>query len=66
LTRALVPAISFNTGFDFGGKNRDVLLVGKRKPALSSTLDARRIERHARDCWKMADESARNPELQPG
>jgi hypothetical protein len=63
--RALGPTIAFDEGFEYNGKNRDVLLVGKRKPFLNSTLDARRIERHVSEFRKMVDEFTHGPELQP-
>jgi len=43
---ALAPLRRFAEPRTYNGKQRDVLLVGKRKPFLNSVVDAERIRRH--------------------
>lgn len=49
----------------YGGKERDVLLVGKRKPFLSSTIDAKRIERHVAEFERLVAAFRADPSLSP-
>ncbi len=44
---------------------KNILVVGKRKPWLSSTADSSRIKRYVDDFWRMVDQFKRNPEMQP-
>ena len=53
------------TPFEDGGKIKDVLLVGKRKPLLSSVADQARISKHVDDFWQMVDTFRRDPALAP-
>lgn len=48
-----------------GAPPRDVQVMGKRKPWLSSTTDATRIERYASDFWSMVERFRASPELHP-
>ena len=41
-----LSALLLTTPFDIDGKQRDVLLIGKRKPWLNSEEDAARIQKH--------------------
>lgn len=64
-SEALEPLRRFSKPFSYNGKDRDVLLVGKRKPFLSSTADASRIEKHIADFERMVAEFRRDPSLPP-
>jgi hypothetical protein len=61
---ALAPVIDVTPSED-NGKIKDTLLVGKRKPYLSSATDQARITRHIDDYWHMVSEFQRNPTLLP-
>jgi hypothetical protein len=51
--------------FEEGGKVKDVLLVGKRKPFLSSVADQGHIKKHVDEFWQMVHTFRRDPALGP-
>jgi hypothetical protein len=62
---ALEPVRHLDKGFEYGGKLRDVLLVGKGKPYLNSGSDAKRINRHVDEFWRFVERYEQNPSLEP-
>lgn len=65
-TRSLEPVWSFmDRPIGKGDRQRDMLVVGKRKPWLNSKRDARRIERYVDEFWRMVEQFRQNPELLP-
>jgi hypothetical protein len=63
-SRALAPVIEVSP-FEDGGRTKDALLVGKRKPFLSSVADRARIRKHVDEFWQMVDTFRRDPALAP-
>jgi hypothetical protein len=63
-SRVLAPLIEVSP-FEDGGKTKDVLLVGKRKPFVSSVADQARIKKHVDEFWRMVDTFRRDPALAP-
>jgi hypothetical protein len=47
------------------GPDRDVLVMGKRKPFLSSHDDASRVQRYVDDYWKLVARFRHDPSLEP-
>ena len=47
------------------GLDRDVLVMGKRKPFLSSHGDAGRVQRYVDDYWKLVARFRDDPSLEP-
>ncbi len=65
-SRSLEPLWTFrDSPLRDGGTKKDVLIVGRGKPWLSSKPDAKRIERYEAEFWRMVDEFREDPELQP-
>lgn len=66
--RSLAAVVHPERTYEYHGKTRDVLLVGKRKPFLSSTEDAGRIARHVAAFDAMVREFRADPSLraEPG
>jgi hypothetical protein len=62
---SLAPIVPFERPFELGGKTRDVLLVGKRKPYLNSVTDEARIRKHVEGFFQMVDDFRRAPTLGP-
>jgi hypothetical protein len=62
---SLGPVVQFERPFELEGKSKDVLLVGKRKPFLSSVTDEVRIRKHVDEFWQMVDDFRRDPTLKP-
>jgi hypothetical protein len=58
-------AILLTTPFEDDDKQRDVLLVGKRKPWLNAELDAARIQKHVSRFEQLVTSFRSDPELQP-
>lgn len=48
-----------------GSPSRDVLVMGKRKPFLSSTADASRIQRYVDNYWRLVERYRDDPTLEP-
>jgi hypothetical protein len=44
---------------------KDVMLIGKRKPFLNSTVDSKRIQRHVDDFWANVERFREHPSLPP-
>lgn len=63
-SRVLSPLADI-TPFEEGGKIKDVLLVGKRKPFLSTAADQARINKHVDEFWQMVDAFRLDPGLKP-
>ncbi len=63
---SLAPLVQLERPLELGGKTRDVLLVGKRKPFLNSVTDAARIRKHVDGFVEMVDDFRRDPTLKPG
>lgn len=49
-----------------GSAPKDVLVIGKRKPFLSSNSDATRVQRYLDDFWALVERFRENPDLEPG
>lgn len=64
-SEALAPFLPLTSPFQDGGKARDVLLIGKRKPFLNSELDAARIRKHELSFEQMVSSFRRDPSLEP-
>jgi hypothetical protein len=64
-SRSLAAVVHLDRPYEYRGKTRDVLLVGKRKPMLSSVVDAARIERHVAAFEAMVREFRDDPALLP-
>jgi hypothetical protein len=62
---SLAPLVQLERPLELGGKSRDVLLVGKRKPFLNSVTDAARIRKHVDGFVQMVDDFRRDPTLMP-
>lgn len=62
---SLSPLVQLERPLELGGKTRDVLLVGKRKPFLNSVTDAPRIKKHVDGFVQMVDDFRRDPGLRP-
>ena len=62
---ALSAILPLTTPFHDGGKSRDVLLIGKRKPFLNSELDAARIRKHELGFQEMVATFRADPSLNP-
>jgi hypothetical protein len=62
---ALTPVVQFERPFKLDGKDKDVLLVGKRKPFLNSVTDEVRIRKHVNEFWQMVGDFQRDPTLKP-
>lgn len=62
---ALAATLPLSTTFHDGGKTRDVLLIGKRKPFLNSELDAARIRKHELRFQEMVAAFRADPTLNP-
>lgn len=62
---ALEPLRRFTKPISYDGKERDVLLVGKRKPFLNSNLDAARIEKHVVEFERLVLQFREDPSLLP-
>lgn len=62
---SLAPLVQLERPLELGGKTRDVLLVGKRKPFLNSVTDAARIRKHVDGFLQMVDDFRRDPTLKP-
>jgi len=58
-SRVLAPVQQFDK------PDRDVLVMGKRKPFLNSQADARKLQRYVDDYWKMVARFREDPSLQP-
>lgn len=64
--RVLEPIEKLNQALpNDGGSGRDVLVMGKRKPFLNSTVDADRIERYVMDYWNLVTRFRQDPSLEP-
>lgn len=64
-SRALTAVVRLERPLQINGKSRDTLLVGRRKPLLSSELDAKRIAQHIRDFDASVERFRQNPDLVP-
>lgn len=64
-SEALAATLPLTTPFHDGGKPRDVLLIGKRKPFLNSELDAARIRKHELSFQEMVAAFRADPTLNP-
>jgi hypothetical protein len=64
-SESLSPLRILKRPVEYRGRTRDVLLVGKRQPFLSSVADAARIERHVRRFDDMVADFRRDPTLPP-
>ena len=62
---ALAALFPLTRPLEVGGRSRDVLLVGKRKPFLNSELDAGRIRKHALKFEEMVKSFRDDPGLEP-
>lgn len=62
---SLAPLVQLKRPLELGGKPRDVLLIGKRKPLLNSLTDAARIKKHVDRFVQMVDDFRRDPTLKP-
>jgi hypothetical protein len=47
------------------GPDRDVLVMGKRKPFLNSHADAARLQRYVDEYWKLVERFRNDPSLEP-
>jgi hypothetical protein len=61
--RVLLPVQEFDEPLI--DSEKDVLVMGKRKPFLSSKSDATRIERYVDNFERLAERFRTNPELEP-
>lgn len=64
-SQALAALLPLTTPMELGGRSRDVLLVGKRKPFLNSELDAARIRNHVLKFEEMVTTFRGDPGLDP-
>jgi hypothetical protein len=64
-SRCLAPVVRLERPYELNGRLRDVLLVGKRKPFLSSEADHARIRRHTEAFEAMVEDFRRDPDLPP-
>jgi hypothetical protein len=64
-SEALEPVRRYSKPLTYHGKERDVLLVGKRKPFLNSVLDADRIRKHVTDFNQLVDAFRADPSASP-
>jgi hypothetical protein len=62
-SESLAPTMQFRPTLEEDDK--DVLLVGKRKPFLNSVRDAARIRKHVDGFWATVEEFRRDPALKP-
>ncbi|WP_162943589.1 hypothetical protein [Arthrobacter celericrescens] len=62
---ALAAVLPLKPPLHVGGKPRDVLLIGKRKPFLNSELDAARIRKHELGFQEMVAAFRGDPSLSP-
>lgn len=62
---SLAPLVHLERPLELGGRTRDVLLVGKRKPFLNSVTDAERIRKHVDGFAQMVDDFRQDPTLKP-
>jgi hypothetical protein len=60
---ALEPVRQLSHPMTVNGKDRDTLLVGKRKPFLSSVQDAARIRKHTEQFNRMVADFRADPSL---
>ena len=63
--RSLAATVPVERPLEYHGKVRDVLLVGKRKPFLSSQDDERRIRRHVEEFERLVERFRTDPALDP-
>lgn len=67
-SRVLAPVEQFDKPLpnpNGHGPDRDVLVMGKRKPFLNSHADAGRLQRHIDEYWKMVARFREDPSLEP-
>jgi hypothetical protein len=66
-TRVLAPLERFDPPIPASGSQppKAVLLIGKRKPYLNSTADAKRIERHVEQFRRLVQRFRDDPTLEP-
>ena len=65
VSEALEPYRRLRTPVTLNGKERDVLLVGRRKPFLSSVVDAERIRRHVAEFDRLVSQFRADPRALP-
>lgn len=62
---ALEPLRRYTKPLTYNGKDRDVLLVGKRKPFLNSVVDAERIRKHVAEFDRLVAQFRADPSALP-
>jgi hypothetical protein len=62
---SLGPVVQLEQPLELGGRTRDILLVGKRKPFLNSAIDAARVRTHVDGFTQMVADFRRDPTLNP-